>query len=72
MPKTVNGYASSVAKREGKKSQTKIGDVRETLGCFADAVYDDFVNSPEPMTAQEIGMMILEAGQRRAAARRKS
>jgi hypothetical protein len=33
---TLQKLASEIAKREGKKSQARIGDVREILGILAD------------------------------------
>lgn len=38
-PKTVRGLASAIAKREGKKSQARIGDIREIIGILSDMVY---------------------------------
>jgi hypothetical protein len=37
--KTIRGLASEVCKREGKKSQARIGDVREILGILSDILY---------------------------------
>lgn len=33
---TLNKLASEIAKREGKKSQARIGDIREILGIITD------------------------------------
>ena len=38
---TLNKLASQIAKREGKKSQARIGDIREILGIFADIMHED-------------------------------
>lgn len=35
---TIKQLASEIAKREGKKSQARIGDIREILGILADIV----------------------------------
>ncbi len=40
---TLNQLASAVAKLEGKRSQTSIGNVRETIRCTLDYL----ANSPE-------------------------
>jgi hypothetical protein len=42
---TLNKLASMIAKREGKKSQARIGDIREILGILADLNHED--TSPE-------------------------
>jgi hypothetical protein len=38
---TLNKLASLVAKREGKRSQARIGDIREILGILCDIVIED-------------------------------
>lgn len=38
---TLNKLASAIAKREGKKSQAHIGDIREILGIISDMFYAD-------------------------------
>ncbi len=38
---TLKSLASEIAKREGKKSQAHIGDVREILGILSDIVFKD-------------------------------
>lgn len=40
--KTINALASEIAKREGKKSQARIGDIREILGILSDMVFADY------------------------------
>lgn len=37
---TLNNLASAIAKKEGKKSQVKIGDVREILAILSDMIHD--------------------------------
>lgn len=36
----VQSLASAVAKKEGHKSQSRIGDIREVLGILADMSYE--------------------------------
>lgn len=43
----VNELASVIAKKEGHKSQARIGDIREILSILADLSYQ----SPEPLNA---------------------
>lgn len=40
--KTIKALASELAKREGKKSQARIGDIREILGHLSDIAFDDY------------------------------
>jgi len=40
--KTMKQLTSYTVKKEGKKSQVKIGDVKEMLGILSDILYDDF------------------------------
>jgi hypothetical protein len=39
--RTIKALASELAKREGKKSQARIGDIREILGHLSDIVHAD-------------------------------
>jgi len=57
----IKKLASIIAKKEGKKSQVKIGDVREVLGIVSDLIYDDI----------NIAMVIYENGQNRAKRKKK-
>lgn len=41
MKTKINKLVSKIAKREGKKSQVKIGDIREILGIMADVFNDE-------------------------------
>lgn len=43
----IRELASVIAKKEGHKSQARIGDIREILSILADLSYD----SPEPLAA---------------------
>lgn len=36
----INDIAKEIAKREGKKSQARIGDIKEILGIIADIVWE--------------------------------
>ena len=38
---TIRKLASEIAKREGKKSQARIGDIREILGILSDLVVEE-------------------------------
>ncbi len=40
---TINAIASTLAKLEGKKSQARIGDLREILGIISDLIYADYL-----------------------------
>lgn len=44
---TINQLASLIAKREGKKSQARIGDIREILGIISDLIYADYLEYKE-------------------------
>lgn len=39
---TIKTLASKIAKLEGKKSEARIGDIREILGILSDVFYEDF------------------------------
>ena len=41
---TINKLASEICKREGKKSQARIGDVREILAILSDIFYENYVD----------------------------
>jgi hypothetical protein len=41
MRKLLNLLAVAIAKKEGKKSQVKIGDIREILACLKLAIKED-------------------------------
>lgn len=38
---TLRSLASQIAKREGKKSQARIGDIREILGILSDIILEE-------------------------------
>lgn len=54
--------ASAIAKKEGHKSQARIGDIRELLGIIADMSYE----SPDPIRA------IVQLGISRSKRRKKN
>lgn len=58
----IGQVASAIAKREGHRSQTRIGDIREVLGILADMSYD----SPDAIQA------IVALGIARAKRRKKT
>lgn len=37
----INDIAKEIAKREGKKSQARIGDIKEIIGILADILWED-------------------------------
>jgi hypothetical protein len=39
--KTIKELASAIAKKEGKKSQARIGDIREILSILSDMLFDE-------------------------------
>jgi hypothetical protein len=39
--RVLSKLASEIAKREGKKSQARIGDIREIIGILSDIFYED-------------------------------
>lgn len=58
----IGQLASQIAKREGHKSQARIGDIREILSILSDMSYQ----SPEPIQA------IVKLGISRAKRKKKS
>ena len=47
LPAKLQAIAKEIAKREGKKSQVKIGDIREVLKALAEMQAEEFVeNAP--------------------------
>lgn len=40
----INDIAKEIARREGKKSQARMGDIKEILGILADIFFDDVMN----------------------------
>lgn len=61
---TLNRLASLIAKREGKRSQARIGDIRESLGVIADLLHEGAVDDGD------FEEMFRDAGAKRAAKRK--
>lgn len=40
----INDIAKEIAKHEGKKSQARIGDIKEILGIIADMIHEEIYN----------------------------
>jgi hypothetical protein len=62
---TLNALVKELCKREGLKSQTSIGNVREIVGHFADILYFDWLSSPKP-GLESVYNYLLESGAKRA------
>jgi len=60
-PKSIQGLASAVARREGKKSQARIGEVREILGIVSDLLIETMVVG-EKSVELPIAVVLYEAG----------
>lgn len=62
---TLNQLASKIARIEGKRSQARIGDIRETLGILCDMVH---ANEPEGARIYEnpVVELLRRGGQARA------
>lgn len=43
----INDIAKEIAKREGKKSQVRMGDIKEILGILADMNYERCTKGPD-------------------------
>jgi hypothetical protein len=57
---TLNELATEIAKREGNKSQARIGDIREIIGILSDLSYNT------PQTALDVLNMLVASGAKRA------
>lgn len=68
--KTIKTLASVLAKREGKKSQARIGDIRELLGHLSDLFYEEFM-SLEFDGKAHLPTMILRNGRLRSKKKKK-
>jgi len=62
--KTIKGLASAIAKREGKKSQARIGDIREILSILSDIIHE--------YEGSDIITMLINNGEKRAKKKAKS
>ena len=63
---TISKLASEIAKREGKKSQARIGDIREILGVLTDIFHEQ-----QPMEFGLTLAVLVQAGARRNKGRKK-
>lgn len=61
---TIKELASKIAKIEGKKSQARIGDIREILGILSDLMIDE-------SQIATIVMIMLESGIKRLNKKKK-
>jgi hypothetical protein len=59
---TINKLASLIAKKEGKKTQARIGEVREILGILSDMIYEG---------AEPICVSLYNNGEKRAKKKKK-
>ncbi len=65
--KTINALAKHIAKLEGKKSQARIGDIKEILSLLSDLVFQDRYN----FTNKHLYGVIFRNGERRAKRKKK-
>lgn len=63
---TIRKLASLIAEKEGKKSQARIGDVREVLGILSDILFDDWDNCKN-----DVLYALLQNGTKRAKRQKK-
>lgn len=73
MPKfrSIGQLASTIAKREGKKNQARIGDIREILGILSD-LYFEMMEAGEGADDGNIGSILDNNGRRRAGRKKKN
>lgn len=69
-PKTMRGLASEIAKREGRKSQVRIGDIREILGILSDMM-EEAAEDPQLPIDQWPSTILMVNGGRRAKRKKK-
>jgi rRNA processing protein Gar1 len=60
---TLNQLASKIAKLEGKKSQARVGDIREILGIISDVFYQTF--SEDQLKGEVLVETFVQSGARR-------
>lgn len=67
---TINALVKELAKREGKKSQARIGEIRELISILSDLVYEGWEKAEfgEPV---QVFNSIFENGKKRAAKKGK-
>lgn len=67
MSKALQTLASQIAKREGKRSQARIGDIREILGILSDLLWESQAATP----AGTICADLFKAGEKRLKRKKK-
>lgn len=68
-PMTMLKLASEIAKREGKKSQARIGDIREILAIYSDIWYAEVEKNEWKITKDAVtctDVMLYLNGEKRA------
>jgi hypothetical protein len=71
---TLNKLASKIAKLEGKKSQARIGDIREILGILSDLWFEEVESSSYVLDLKAkdcTDVMLYLNGKRRAKGKKK-
>lgn len=66
--KTIRGLVNEIARREGKKSPTKIGNIREIVGIISDLSFEIAMDHDVDVL---IDTILVENGERRAKRRKK-
>lgn len=64
--RSIGHLASTIAKREGKKSQARIGDIREILGVLSD-LFHESMNAGDGCEDGNITSLLDSNGAKRAA-----
>lgn len=67
---TINQLATKIAKLEGKKSQARIGDLREIIGILSDLVFQDYCDYLNGENSILVEMLIVN-GQKRSKRKKK-
>lgn len=67
--KTINALVKELCKREGLKSQTSIGNVREVIGHLADIMRELATEGPDRM--EDLTGMLYQLGYKRAKKKKK-
>jgi hypothetical protein len=69
--KTINALVKELCKREGLKSQTSIGNVREVIGHLADIIHEEEYDGDEYSEPSETAILLFDLGKRRAKRKKK-
>lgn len=69
--KTINALVKELCKREGLKSQTSIGNVREVIGHLADIIHEEEHGVDEYGPPSETSVLIYQLGVKRAKRKKK-